>query len=91
MMVREWEGLVCIETRYEGTIADLERKGRRVTAFLGLSSDDAPAAEVVSTRRVFIWAKVPPRKIECAIASQRLLISPKSELRTAGPGRSLRA
>ena len=41
LAVREWEGLLWLETRYEDTIADLEKEGRRVTEFLGLSWDDA--------------------------------------------------
>ncbi|MHB8523049.1 MAG: tetratricopeptide repeat-containing sulfotransferase family protein [Limisphaerales bacterium] len=41
LAVREWEGLLWIETRYEDTIADLEKEGRRVTEFLGLPWDDA--------------------------------------------------
>jgi tetratricopeptide (TPR) repeat protein len=41
LAVREWECLEWIETRYEDTIADLDKEGRRVTEFLGLSWDDA--------------------------------------------------
>ncbi len=41
LAVREWDGLMSIETRYEDTIADLEKEGRRVTEFLGLAWDDA--------------------------------------------------
>jgi len=41
LAVREWEGILSIETRYEDTIADLEKEGRRVTEFLGLTWDDA--------------------------------------------------
>jgi tetratricopeptide (TPR) repeat protein len=37
LAVRQWEGLAAIETRYEDIVADLEREGRRVTEFLGLS------------------------------------------------------
>jgi tetratricopeptide (TPR) repeat protein len=36
LMVREWEGLNWLETRYEDTVADLEKEGGRVTRFLGL-------------------------------------------------------
>jgi hypothetical protein len=35
--VREWEGFAWLEVRYEDTVADLEKEGRRVTEFLGLS------------------------------------------------------
>ena len=36
LAVREWEGFAWIETRYEDVVADMEKEGRRVTAFLGL-------------------------------------------------------
>jgi hypothetical protein len=36
LAVREWEGLAWLETRYEDLVADLEKEGRRVTAFLNL-------------------------------------------------------
>ncbi len=35
LAVREWEGLVWLETRYEDTVADLQKEGSRVTRFLG--------------------------------------------------------
>ncbi len=41
LAVREWEGPLWMETRYEDTVADLEKEGRRVTEFLGLTWDDA--------------------------------------------------
>lgn len=37
LAVREWEGFAWLETRYEDTVADLEKEGRRVTNFLGLT------------------------------------------------------
>jgi Tfp pilus assembly protein PilF len=37
LAVREWEGFAWIEVRYEDTVADLEKEGRRVTEFLGLA------------------------------------------------------
>lgn len=36
LVVREWTGFAWIESRYEDTVANLEREGRRVTNFLGL-------------------------------------------------------
>lgn len=36
LMVREWDGLAWLETRYEDTVADLQKEGARVTKFLGL-------------------------------------------------------
>ena len=41
--VREWEGVAWMETRYEDTIADLEKEGRKVTEFLGLAWDEEQA------------------------------------------------
>jgi tetratricopeptide (TPR) repeat protein len=37
LAVREWEGFTWLEVRYEDTVADLEKEGRRVTEFLGLA------------------------------------------------------
>jgi Flp pilus assembly protein TadD len=37
LAVREWKGLAWMETRYEDTVADLQKEGSRVTQFLGLS------------------------------------------------------
>ena len=37
LAVREWEGFAWMEVRYEDTVADLEKEGRRVTGFLGLT------------------------------------------------------
>jgi hypothetical protein len=36
LAVRRWEGLAWTETRYEDTVADPRKEGRRVTEFLGL-------------------------------------------------------
>jgi Flp pilus assembly protein TadD len=43
LAVRRWEGLAWMETRYEDVVADLEKEGRRVTEFLGLTWDPAQA------------------------------------------------
>ena len=37
LAVREWEGFAWLEVRYEDTVAGLEKEGRRVTEFLGLT------------------------------------------------------
>jgi tetratricopeptide (TPR) repeat protein len=37
LAVREWEGFTWIETRYEDTVANMEKEGRRITEFLGLA------------------------------------------------------
>jgi len=36
LSVREWKDVRWMETKYEDTVVDLEREGRRVTGFLGL-------------------------------------------------------
>jgi len=36
LMIREWEGLSWMETRYEDIVADLQKEGARVTKFIGL-------------------------------------------------------
>jgi tetratricopeptide (TPR) repeat protein len=36
LAVRQWEDLTWLETRYEDTVADLQKEGARVTKFLGL-------------------------------------------------------
>ena len=41
LAVREWEGFAWMETRYEDTVADMEKEGRHVTEFLGLGWDEA--------------------------------------------------
>lgn len=36
LLVRQWEGLAWMETRYEDTVADLQKEGARVMNFIGL-------------------------------------------------------
>ncbi len=43
LAVREWEGFAWLETRYEDTVADMEKEGRRVTEFLGQSWHESQA------------------------------------------------
>src|SRR5439155_4546096 len=43
LTVRAWDGFALLETRYEDMVTDLEREGRRVTEFLGLSWHDDQA------------------------------------------------
>jgi len=43
LAVREWEGFAWMEVRYEDTVAALEKEGRRVTEFLGLTWDEGQA------------------------------------------------
>jgi hypothetical protein len=40
LAVKEWEGFSWIETRYEDMVEDVEKEGRRVTEFLGLTWDE---------------------------------------------------
>lgn len=56
LAVREWQGLVWIETRYEDTIADLEKEGRRVTEFLGLSWEDEQARFYEKSRKQRLYS-----------------------------------
>jgi tetratricopeptide (TPR) repeat protein len=37
LAVRQWSGFTGVETRYEDVVVDMEKEGRRVTEFLGLS------------------------------------------------------
>ncbi len=37
LAVRQWDDFAWLETRYEDTVADLGKEGRRVTEFLGLT------------------------------------------------------
>lgn len=55
LAVRQWEGLNAVETRYEEIVEDLEKEGRRVTEFLGLSWDEAQARfhEKSSKKRMY--------------------------------------
>ena len=55
LAVREWEGFAWIETRYEDLVADMEKEGRRVTAFLGLDwhADQARFYEKSATKQLF--------------------------------------
>lgn len=40
LAAREWDGFAWLETRYEDLVSNLEKEGRRVTEFLGLSWDE---------------------------------------------------
>jgi len=53
LAVREWPGFAWIETRYEDTIADTEREGRRVTEFLGLDWHEQQARFYEHARRIY--------------------------------------
>lgn len=55
LAVREWEGFAWMETRYEDVVADMEKEGRRVTAFLGLDwhSDQARFYEKSARKQLF--------------------------------------
>jgi tetratricopeptide (TPR) repeat protein len=51
LAVRGWEGFAWLETRYEDTVADVEKEGRRVTGFLGLSWHEEQARFYEKSRR----------------------------------------
>ncbi len=55
LAAREWEGFAWVETRYEDMVADLEKEGRRVTEFLGLTWHDEQARfyEKSRTRQLY--------------------------------------
>jgi hypothetical protein len=50
LAVREWEGLVWMETRYEDLVADLQKEATRVTKFLGLEWHENQARFYESNR-----------------------------------------
>ena len=56
LAVRQWEGLNGTETRYEDVVSDLEKEGRRVTEFLGLTWDDAQAKYYEKSSKKLIHA-----------------------------------
>jgi tetratricopeptide (TPR) repeat protein len=56
LAVREWEGFAWIETRYEDTVADMEKEGRRVTEFLGLGWDEAQARFYEKSRKKQLYS-----------------------------------
>jgi tetratricopeptide (TPR) repeat protein len=43
LAARRWEGFAWMETRYEETVANLEKEGRRITGFLGLEWHEGQA------------------------------------------------
>jgi thioredoxin-like negative regulator of GroEL len=53
LAVREWEELHCLETRYEDTVADVEKQGRRVTGFLGLEWHDEQSRFYEQNRQLY--------------------------------------
>jgi tetratricopeptide (TPR) repeat protein len=56
LAVREWQGLLWLETRYEDTIADVEKEGRRVTEFLGLRWEDEQARFYEKSRKQRLYS-----------------------------------
>ena len=55
LAVREWQGFAWLEVRYEDTVADLEKEGRRVMEFLGLTwhQDQAHFYDQGRTRQLY--------------------------------------
>jgi tetratricopeptide (TPR) repeat protein len=55
LTVREWDGFCWLETRYEDMVTDLDREGRRVAEFLGLSwhEDQAMFYEKSQTKQLY--------------------------------------
>jgi hypothetical protein len=56
LRVREWQGFEWTESHYEDTVADLEKEGGRVTAFLGLPWNEKQALFYESARRSRIYS-----------------------------------
>jgi tetratricopeptide (TPR) repeat protein len=56
LQVRDLGGFDWIETRYEDVVDDLEKEGRRVTEFLGLTWDAQQARYHEKSRRKFLYA-----------------------------------
>jgi len=56
LAVRQWEGLAAMETRYEDTVADLEKEGRRTTEFVGLTWDQSQAQFYEKSRKKKMYA-----------------------------------
>jgi Flp pilus assembly protein TadD len=56
LAVREWAGFAWIETRYEDTVADLEREGRRLTEFLGLPWHEEQARFYEKSRKKQLYS-----------------------------------
>ena len=56
LAVREWEGFSWIETRYEDMVSDMEKEGRRVTAFLGLAWHEKQALYFAAAGKRRIYA-----------------------------------
>jgi tetratricopeptide (TPR) repeat protein len=50
LAVREWQGLVWMETRYEDIVADVQKEGSRITKFLGLEWHENQARFYESNR-----------------------------------------
>lgn len=56
LRLRELGGFDWIETRYEEVVQDLDREGRRITEFLGLSWNPDQALYYEKARRKFLFA-----------------------------------
>ncbi len=56
LLVRQWEGFDWLESRYEDTVADVEKEGKRVTAFLGLPWQQKQALFYESANRSRLYS-----------------------------------
>jgi hypothetical protein len=56
LRLRELGGFDWMETRYEDLVADVEKEGRRVTAFLGLDWHESQARSHEAARRQLIFS-----------------------------------
>jgi len=56
LTVREWDGFAWLEVRYEDTVANLEKEGRRVTEFLGLNWHDEQSRFYEKSRKKQLYS-----------------------------------
>jgi hypothetical protein len=56
LAVREWEGFAWMETRYEDTVAGMEKEGRRITEFLGLAWHEQQARFYEKSRQKQLYS-----------------------------------
>jgi tetratricopeptide (TPR) repeat protein len=56
LAAREWEGFAWLETRYEDTVADMEKEGRRITEFLGLAWHERQARFYEKSRQKQLYS-----------------------------------
>jgi tetratricopeptide (TPR) repeat protein len=56
LAVREWDGFSWLETKYEDTVTEMEKEGRRVTEFLNLAWDAGQARFYEKSRQKQLYS-----------------------------------